>query len=132
MLRRGGTRDFADAGTPTAGNDADDLLSAGTRPRKKAAAPRPDATDADAILAAGSRPRKKKMYPRAPKATPIEPYRKQKFYQLAVTILHLLNKISPKSDWKLKLSNLMEEYSTIPFQKMGFDKDWQNDQFWKL
>ncbi|MCE3238931.1 MAG: uncharacterized protein K0R24_1912 [Gammaproteobacteria bacterium] len=67
-----------------------------------------------------------------PKNSPSAPHQKEKFYQQAYIVIKLLQKISPHSDWKLRLKALFEEHKNIPFSQMGFLQDWKNDSFWKI
>jgi hypothetical protein len=48
-------------------------------------------------------------------------------------IIDKLNEsISPGSEWKERLYQLFDKYSAyVPFNLMGFSKDWQNDSFWR-
>ncbi len=56
------------------------------------------------------------------------------YFREQAIMLHMLNNaISPNSKWREKLKDLFQEYSSIvPFQQMGFNNDWQNDEFWTL
>ena len=71
--------------------------------------------------------------PKHPKSLKNVKTKERSFHQQAI-ILHLLNKaLSPKSLWQDKLKDLFETYSKdIPFEKMGFIKEWKNDKFWDL
>lgn len=67
-----------------------------------------------------------------PKGAPQDVCQLEKFYQQAYIVNRLLQSINADSKWKLKLKNLFQEHSTIPFQQMGFLDDWQNDAFWVM
>lgn len=67
-----------------------------------------------------------------PKNSPNASHQKEKFYQQGYIVIKLLQKISPNSDWKLRLKTLFEEHSKTPFIQMGFLSHWQNDPFWEL
>jgi abortive infection bacteriophage resistance protein len=49
-----------------------------------------------------------------------------------LSILHYLLKIiSPQSAWKCRLNTLMDDYSDIPVQIMGFPENWKEHAIWK-
>jgi abortive infection bacteriophage resistance protein len=54
-----------------------------------------------------------------------------KIYVLIVILKYLLDIVHPKNTFKNKLQILFEEYPYINIDKMGFIKDWQNDDLWK-
>lgn len=61
------------------------------------------------------------------------PYNASPFSMQAHIIIKLLNAISPGNHWKNRLFFHLEKHETlISFESMGFQKDWQNDPFWKL
>lgn len=61
------------------------------------------------------------------------PTRPRSLHQQLVIIEHLHESISPHSQWKTRLFELLIKHQTsLPFHLMGFQKDWQNDPFWKL
>lgn len=66
-----------------------------------------------------------------PKDAPHAFHQHHTFYQQAYVIVELLKVISPTSDWKNKLRDLMKEYAYLPLEKMGFIQDWANDPFWE-
>lgn len=52
-------------------------------------------------------------------------------FQLVVFIIHkLLEKISPKSDWRNKLSALFDRNENFPGVAMGFQPNWREDPMW--
>jgi abortive infection bacteriophage resistance protein len=53
------------------------------------------------------------------------------FYELAFVMTKLQQAISPHTAWKDHLFKLFEEHPSIPFYRMGFQQDWQNDPFWE-
>jgi abortive infection bacteriophage resistance protein len=49
-----------------------------------------------------------------------------------LTILnYLLVRITPQTNWKNRLLDLLQEYSDIPLGDMGFPENWQNSTLWK-
>ena len=67
-----------------------------------------------------------------PRNAPNEIHQNGKFYQQAFIIIQLLKTISPSSDWKNNLFNLLQEYKHLPIKKMGFISNWEKDQFWQI
>ena len=48
-----------------------------------------------------------------------------------LTILnYLLVRITPQTRWAVRLKNLLQDYSEIPIQQMGFPDDWQEIPLW--
>lgn len=49
-------------------------------------------------------------------------------------IIHKLNEsISPNSGWRNNMRMLFSEYANyVPFELMGFLRDWENDPFWAM
>ncbi len=74
--------------------------------------------------------------PLIPKTEPLKEYffttTNYKFHIVAYTIQKLLEKISPKSNWKNKLFDLFEKYEEYPGEQMGFENDWRKDLFWDI
>ncbi len=66
-----------------------------------------------------------------PKDAPKQSHQDHTFYQQAYIIIEMLKVISPTSEWKIKLHSLMEEYSYLPLEKMGFPTDWNTDPIWE-
>ena len=54
-----------------------------------------------------------------------------KLYAQLVIIQVLMQKITIDSHWSNNLKTLIQEYSSIPIQDMGFPKDWGNSNLWK-
>lgn len=49
-----------------------------------------------------------------------------------LTILKFfLKNVAPHSHWKNRLENLFSDYNDIPFQFMGFPKNWRESPIWK-
>ncbi len=67
-----------------------------------------------------------------PRNAPNEIHQNEKFYQQASIIINLLITISPASDWKNHLYNLLKEYNHLPIDQMGFISNWQRDQLWQM
>lgn len=59
-----------------------------------------------------------------------EPMNPNSFYQQAWLIVTLLAPISPDSHWIKALFELMEEFHEIPFDLMGFPKEWKKAKLW--
>lgn len=66
-----------------------------------------------------------------PKDAPRQKYQDHTFYQQAYIIIEMLKVISPTSEWKSKLKELMSEYSHLPLEKMGFLNQWEKDPIWR-
>ena len=54
------------------------------------------------------------------------------FSEQVIIIIRLLKYISPNFSWREKLIKLLDKYPDIPKQHMGFTKNCQNDNIWKL
>jgi abortive infection bacteriophage resistance protein len=54
-----------------------------------------------------------------------------KLYAQLVIIQVLIQKITIDSHWSDNLKTLIQEYSSIPIEDMGFAKDWYNSSLWK-
>ena len=55
------------------------------------------------------------------------------FHQQAIILYKLNQSLSPDSEWRDKLKALFDEYARyVPFEQMGFIKEWENDPFWDL
>jgi abortive infection bacteriophage resistance protein len=52
-------------------------------------------------------------------------------YAHLIVLDKLLKKVSPETRWKMHLKSLLEKHKTFPIHEIGFDKDWQNDSFWR-
>ena len=75
--------------------------------------------------------------PKIPKKTKYEwvtdkNYPNNKLYSLLVTLMYLKKVINPKTNFAIRLKELIEKYPIININSMGFPKDWQNDKFWCL
>ena len=55
-----------------------------------------------------------------------------RFRLIAFVIFQLLEKITPKSNWKVSLSDLFEKNEKLPGKVMGFEDDWRADSFWNI
>lgn len=57
--------------------------------------------------------------------------RENTFYAQIIVMDKLIKAISPGSTWKDRLNKLFLKYHVIPYEKMGFQKNWKDDLFWK-
>jgi abortive infection bacteriophage resistance protein len=55
-----------------------------------------------------------------------------RFHLIAYVVQKLLKVIDPEFNWQKSLYDLFDRYPSYPGIEMGFQKDWQNDPFWKL
>lgn len=55
----------------------------------------------------------------------------EKPFVILLILNHLLHRCAPKSHWKERIENLMNEYKDLPLQNMGFPKDWQSHPLWR-
>ena len=73
------------------------------------------------------------VIPKDVKAFSAIPTKSRSLHQQIIIIHHLNKIISPNSLWKNNLFSLFNRNKeNVPFHLMGFQKDWQNDPFWKL
>lgn len=54
----------------------------------------------------------------------------KKFYNHAVAIQCMLNKVSGNHSWGLLLDDLLSQYPSIPLSPMGFPEDWIKKPIW--
>jgi len=55
------------------------------------------------------------------------------FHQQAIILNKLNKKLCPDTTWHYRLFELFSEYSDyVPFEQMGFAKEWQKDSFWNI
>lgn len=48
-----------------------------------------------------------------------------------VMLHHLMQQVSPHTEWHQRLTDLLNEYPEIPKQAMGLPDNWQADPFWQ-
>jgi len=59
-------------------------------------------------------------------------YPNNKLYSLLVVLMYLKKTINPKTNFAVRLQELIQNYPIINIAKMGFPKDWEKDKFWNL
>lgn len=59
------------------------------------------------------------------------PVKQEKLYALLCCIAYLQDRILPNNTFKIKLKDLVENYSLIDIAAMGFPKDWTNAPLWE-
>lgn len=52
------------------------------------------------------------------------------FYATAVLIEKLMQLVSPRSAWAMRLFDLLADYPAVPVGAMGFPQDWALKPFW--
>ncbi|MCW7474570.1 Abi family protein [Leptospira levettii] len=55
-----------------------------------------------------------------------------KIFAILSIIQYMLNFISPKSQWKFRFLELLNQYPSIPIREMGFPEKWKEVPFWNL
>lgn len=68
--------------------------------------------------------------PRIPKGLESEMNPNTLFYAQAVMLNIIMQQISPESRWVEKLKTLLNEYPSIPKDKMGFPANWHKREIW--
>ncbi|MEW6773806.1 MAG: Abi family protein [Bacteroidota bacterium] len=76
------------------------------------------------------------MIPKKPKGVWLEinplPHQQNKIYLSLSIINYLLSFISPGNSFSRKIKTLLNAYPEIPLHYMGFTKDWQSEDLWKI
>ena len=55
----------------------------------------------------------------------------ERLYAPITIIIWMLNIIAPKSQWKKRVIDLLDEYPEIPKREMGFPENWEASYFWR-
>ena len=55
----------------------------------------------------------------------------KRIYNTLLMLAHLLDSISPRSQWRQHLFSLFEEHLAVDFSAMGFPADWRTSAIWK-
>ncbi len=55
----------------------------------------------------------------------------KRVYNTLVMLVHLLDRISPRSQWRQHLLALFDEHSVVDFSAMGFPADWRSSVIWE-
>jgi abortive infection bacteriophage resistance protein len=55
----------------------------------------------------------------------------KRVYNTLVMLVHLLDRISPRSQWRQHLLGLFDEHSVVDFSAMGFPTDWRSSVIWE-
>jgi abortive infection bacteriophage resistance protein len=62
--------------------------------------------------------------PKIPKKSSLQKENRKVFNYILVVLL-LMETISPNSDWRREVNDLLNEYSRVPKENMGFPKNWE-------
>ena len=55
----------------------------------------------------------------------------ERVFAILTILNYLLVRITPQTNWKNRLFDLLQEYDDIPLDDMGFPENWQNSALWE-
>ena len=56
----------------------------------------------------------------------------RRVYVVLLILSHLMEQVSPDSEWRIRFRSLLKRYPETSLTMMGFPSDWEQHPLWKI